>query len=530
MKEKLKVIKDNNKIKIESNIINIDWISDTPTNRKVLIIFLRLLHKKKGEKYFSFKELSKIVNSENRQAASQYVEEFRNSCNKDLSIFLTKKKKLNNVVYEVVLSELLKEPMISTKELTIKTNQKLSRNDITETNIRTLLDRIPYGKIRKIIKKEIKSGKAHYNEIYLLKKLFNAEETKEKINSNINEKKVCVPRNVQKLLDSNNSVKDINPKFQIVIFCMTLYYYGVHLFVLGQWLNVYKTTVLRWIISLSESLWLIINNWVYKKIKSTTSYIDEKWIKIRGKWHYWFVVIDKKTEIPVFSKLLPSRSKWSCRWIGLKLKQLGRLPETIITDGLPGYSHIKNVKHLLCLFHYQQTITKWAKKHFTNLKELSFKKKMMKKTFQTKDKRTVMRRFNKLKNNAKKLGIEIWIKFTEKKLTKLLPVIGSKKFPTTSNCIERFFGNFNRFYKIRRGFHSIKSTKKELIFFLVMYLFIKQTNGKAPIEKIIPNVTKMPFYILVNNPIKAFNSILNVKLSDKMACFSESDSLLSLNT
>jgi len=27
-------------------------------------------------------------------------------------------------------------------------------------------------------------------------------------------------------------------------------------------------------------------------------YVDEKWLKIRGRWQYWFVVLDVTTELP----------------------------------------------------------------------------------------------------------------------------------------------------------------------------------------------------------------------------------------
>ncbi len=32
--------------------------------------------------------------------------------------------------------------------------------------------------------------------------------------------------------------------------------------------------------------------------------------------------------------------KWACRWIGVKLKRIGKIPRVIITDGLSSYSHI----------------------------------------------------------------------------------------------------------------------------------------------------------------------------------------------
>ena len=60
-----------------------------------------------------------------------------------------------------------------------------------------------------------------------------------------------------------------------------------------------------------------------------------------------------------------------------------------------------------------------------------------------------------------------------------------------------------------------------------MYLFIKQPQtGKAPVETIMPEAKKMPFYQLVNEPITILmnHDIVNQKI--KMADFSYKEVLL----
>ena len=50
---------------------------------------------------------------------------------------------------------------------------------------------------------------------------------------------------------------------------------------------------------------------------------------------------------------------------------------------------------------------------------------------------------------------------------------------------------------------SCSKAKRELIFFLLMHLFVQQADsGKAPIESILPQARGMPFYQLVNDPLK----------------------------
>jgi hypothetical protein len=112
-------------------------------------------------------------------------------------------------------------------------------------------------------------------------------------------------------------------------------------------------------------------------------------------------------------------------------------------------------------------------------------------------------------------------------LPQLLPSVGSSRIPKTNNALERFFRAFNRFYKARNGFFSIISAKRELIFFLLMYLFIQQpASGKAPLEAIMPEVRDMPFYQLVNYPLSILITSQKVNRRVKMADFSLTERLL----
>lgn len=175
------------------------------------------------------------------------------------------------------------------------------------------------------------------------------------------------------------------------------------------------------------------------------------------------MVLDTQTGLPVLASLLPSKSKWACRWIGIKLKSIGKIPKVIITDGLLSYHYLmEGAKHVLCHFHHQQGVTRWLKKRFSDKEEIASRKAKMKKVLQTNDKRTVKRRLCKLKESAEELGIEEWVEQTESKLPKLLPSVGSIVLPRTTNAIERFFRAFSRFYKLRCGFFSVISARPVL--------------------------------------------------------------------
>jgi len=534
----LRIVRNDNLFRIESKDISTNWISDTPENRKAMIVFLRLLLDSNGRPLFTHQQLAEIVKSSNRQAASNHYESFV-ACGCDFLSFLTRKRKVNEEVCSAVLSTLMEDRLALVSEVAQKVNVILNRADISEMNIQSALESISFKEVRGTIQKRLAKGEAHYKEQYLLDEMmrtFSSEggDASSRRDEAWKKKGITIPEMegmplsdptaIRSLLTPQASLSNIKHPLQWVCFIMALYYHGLPLSVLGRWFNVHKTTILRWIISLTLCLWPLVYSWINKRVKAKVVYIDEKWLKIKGKWHYWFVVLDSDTGLPVIASLLYNKSKWSFSWIGTLLKQLKKVPRIFITDGMLGYDYIQEaigqrVHRILCHFHHQQGITHYLRDRFKE-EEIPQRKKEMKKILQTDDKRTVRRRFEKLKSIAKKLCIEKWVTETERKLPKLLPAVGSKKIEKTNNAIERFFRAFNRFYKIRCGFFSIISAKRELIFFMLMYLFIKQPQtGKAPLESIMPEVKDMPFYLLLNDPIVLLMNNENVNIKYKMADF-----------
>jgi len=528
----LSVEKEDNRFRVEWQGNSLDWLPDTASNRKAMLVFLRLLCDGNGKRVFTFRELSVLFGGNNRQASSGHVERFR-KCGSDFLHFLTRKRKVDSHVVEAVTHQLLHDPLAEIGELQQRVKAKLCRDDLSLVNIRVALEQIPYRTVRDAIRKQIAKGKAHYQEGPLLKEMMASASCwgiGKKAGIQGSETacasqgmQVFDPTSIRKLVTPGALVSSIQHPLRWIVFCLTLYYYGVSLSVLGNWFGVHKTTILRRMLGLVIVLWPIVYKWILDNVRARSVYIDEKWLKIRGKWLYWYVVLDTETGLPVLASLLPSTGKWACRWIGVMLKHIGKLPRVIITDGLPGYSHVMaeirgGVRHILCHFHYQQGISRWLKKRFDDKGEIAVRKKKMKRVLQTSDKRTVRRRLRKLKESSQELGISEWIQQTEQKLPKLLPSVGSVCIPRTTNAIERFFRAFNQFYKKRCGFFSVVSAKRELLLFLVMYLFIRQPeSGKAPIESIMPEAREMPLYKLINDPLKAVMGVENVNRNVKMA-------------
>jgi hypothetical protein len=519
----LSVVKEDNRFRLEWQGNSIDWLPDTPSNRKTMVVILRLLQNEQGKRVFTFQELSKIVDSEKRQASSGHVERFRD-CGSDFLRFLMRKRKVDSDVVDAVTQQLLDTPLAGTSELQQRVNARLGRGDLSSENITVALEHISCRHVRGALRKQIATGKAHYKEKHLLEEMMSSMscDAARKAGIQMAETRgmsISDPTSIRKLVTPDVPVSSIENPLRWIVFCMVLYYEGVRLSVLGRWLKVHKSTILRRMLGLAWELWPMVYKWIIDRVKARAVYIDEKWLKIREKWHYWFVVLDVATELPVLSLLLPHKNEWACRWIGVKLKCIGKIPKAIITDGLLSYHYtVQGAKHFLCQFHHQQGVTRWLQKRYDDKDEVAVRKSKMKKVFQTDDKRTVRRRLRKLKESSGELGIQDWVEQTESNLPKLLPSVGSIVIPRTTNAIERFFRAFNRFYKMRCGFFTVASASMELILFLLMYVFVRQPeSGKAPVESIIPEASEMPLYKLINDPLGTVIGIENVKRNVKMA-------------
>ena len=81
-------------------------------------------------------------------------------------------------------------------------------------------------------------------------------------------------------------------------------------------------------------MWPLISRWLGEHVKASMVSGDEKWLKIRGRWYDWCVVLDVATELPVLAALLPSRGQWACRWVGRQWRQRKKVPQVLITEGL----------------------------------------------------------------------------------------------------------------------------------------------------------------------------------------------------
>jgi transposase-like protein len=296
-----------------------------------------------------------------------------------------------------------------------------------------------------------------------------------------------------------------------VMLCFVLYYHGLSLEVIGSFLGVHKTTVLRWLAPLAQLNWRLVVQ-QGKRFFSGILAVDEKWIRIAGVWWYVFAAVDHVSGFPVHIALFPSNAKRYCQAFLLQLKGLGYRPKVIITDGWEAYVEAIAVvfpaaQHLLCRFHALRAALDKLKEAMGDGKRSKALVEGLKGLFHTDCKRTVQRRIARLQAQAQGTKAEPVIRRLFAKLPKLLPAVGSTFRPSTTNAAEGFLGAFDRFYERKGPFPHPASAHKHIQLFMLGYVFStlssqaqEHRQGRCPLQLSGYRVAHLPLFHMVNRP------------------------------
>jgi transposase-like protein len=509
---------------------------DTEKNTRVLWLLLRALYAPEtGKPFFTHGQIAKAFGYKAGQNIQNFEQIF-NKCGGDILAYLQQKCKVDASVVAAVREVLREHPLAPATALCPLVSVRLNRTDLTLDNIRTALHKVPCSVIRPGLQRQWEQGTFHPKEQMVLEQaltllLKSSSPSSSPVADRLlalgitpaepDEEPAVQQQQTEAaplLLNAQASLAQIPVKIRLMVVAFTLYYWNVPLSRIALWMGVSPSTVLNWVTGLAGMLYPLIHAWIVAQVTVASLAVDEKWLKLKKTWPYWFVAVDEASGLPVAMAVLPTRTTWACCWFLLTVKHLGLRPLAIMTDGLAGYASsiraiFPSAKHLLCLFHHQQGVTRWLREHAASLPRevVVMLKHKMKRVVQTCDPRTVRRRLARLttEDGAQECGLEQWVSQTHEKLDRLEPALRENAYPRTTNGIERFFRAFQRFYKTRGGFHSLLSAKREVMVFVVGYVFtIQPGTGIAPIEQIVPQARLMPLYQILNAP---FNSgVVNV--------------------
>jgi len=150
---RLSVEVEGQRFRVRTPSFSTQWLPDTPHNRHLTVVWLRLLVDEQGKSVFPLQELARIVGSANRQAASQQLEDFR-QCGEDFRAFVLRKRKVDATVVEGVLTALLKTPLASPTELVPRVNAQWRRQDLTVANSQSALEQLSCVPVLRVLRRQ----------------------------------------------------------------------------------------------------------------------------------------------------------------------------------------------------------------------------------------------------------------------------------------------------------------------------------------------------------------------------------------
>lgn len=526
------------------------WLemADTWSNRRGLMIMLRCLRRPDGRALVSYQSIAQELGYTDRRNVHNFWMAYQ-ACGEDLEAYLRRRKKVDAALVGLCEEVWREHPLWKAVEVQAELIKRYPDKgaEIAIHNVWTAGQQIGFLGLQQVLRRQLSEGEIHIDEPVLLEGLFaladagacgkvDGTETivpipevleairPESVTSSQNAPLVVQAHKAvtgstealkQTLLKDNVSVASLKSLWEgvtgQVMLAFMLYWHGLSLEVIGSFFGVHKTTVLRWLEPLAHLSW---QEAVAKgqRFFSGVLAIDEKWVKIKGVWWYLFVAVDHVSGLPLHVALLPKNSGSYCRLFLLQVKALGYRPKTIITDGWDAYIKAIGIvfpkaEHLLCRFHAIQAAFGRLKKATRDWTLRKVWAEKITRLFHTPSKRTVKRRLEKLEREAENTPVQSTITRLAAKLPKLLPAIGSTFKPSTANSAERFFGAFERFYRLKGPFQSEASAQKHIQLFMLGYVFhvfscqVKaEHRGLCPLQRAGYQVSNIPFFHMLNRP------------------------------
>ena len=327
----------------------------------LLVVLLRCIKDMAGEPVFSFQDISEIFGKSYRQWSNNIYKLWESS-GENIKLFLEDKRETAKEILGLVSEFVLLYPLRSISEQHREFLKAYPEYKTMCFNVfRDYVSAVDCSKLITEFRKQLQSGKLNPKDSYFLKVLLSEGKRisslqKSYIADLYPDTQDLLPVLTGKDIDWNNQN---NQKYFLVSF---LYIYGVSQDKLAFLFGVSKTAIHNWVHKiLTEDLKYTILKMITKW--SGKICVDEKWIRIQGKWQYVLTAVDFATGVPLLSERFKScdTAAWTLFFKEFKL-YYGN-PTLIVSDGsnslLAGLNIVfKRVRHQLCWFHKLKNLYK----------------------------------------------------------------------------------------------------------------------------------------------------------------------------
>ena len=332
-------------------------LRDTPNNQKVLYVLLRLLKKENGKNLATFHLISALFGLKARQDSNNFYREFQ-ACGYDFLKYLQRKSKLGEA-FPLIEEQVLEMPLFNSSEQFEIFSKNHPEHKMSFQSFKKYYAQIDAHKIKKRYDELITKQECRLDKERFLKEIL-AEDT---ISNQTRKKIISVfpeleedEKEVRNEILFHQNMKAFGKYFLI----MFLVAGGMNFEMLSILFGISKATVHNWFYKLSFLKRLILDS---IKWWSGIISVDEKWVKINGKWFYLLTIVDNVTGFPLYFALVSDLTADTWKIFFQRFYKLYGIPKLIISDGSKSLasglkSVFASVPHQLCKFHKLKNLTR----------------------------------------------------------------------------------------------------------------------------------------------------------------------------
>jgi len=313
-------------------------------------VLLRLLKNENRKNVFTFREISEMFSLKHRQDSNNFYREFL-ACCEDFLLFLQRKIKLEEA-FPIIENLVLKMPLLTIREQYEIFSEDYPEYKMSFTCFQKYFSRIDSKKLKKRYDELISSKKCRLDKEQFLKEILNEGSLSNKTSKKIISIFPELQQGEKEIKNENFFNKDWKPyaKYLLIMFFVGS---GMNYESLSILFDVSKSSIHNWFYKLSFLKRNIIDSIIWW---SGIISVDEKWIRINGKWHYVLSIVDNTTGFLLYFMVVSDLKADTWKMFFQRFYQLYGKPKLIISDGSPSLAAgrkavFSSVSHQLCKFH-----------------------------------------------------------------------------------------------------------------------------------------------------------------------------------
>jgi transposase-like protein len=461
---------------------------NTDENQKALFIFLRLLSCPiTGKPFFTYQELADAFGKKDRRNIHNYMQEFQ-QCEGDFLQYLSRKNTKKDAVFSLLEAQILAAPLLTIAQHYRAFRESHGQEGVCEQTFRNYVQEIPAMKILKRIRQLRFNHEARLDVRRYLQERLNLPRL-----SQVKQKEVVeVFPEVQTPTSTARRKRGewlTTPSMEAKLLVVLLAVSGLSQEMLALLFGVGQTSIHNWmyLICHEDLEWEILGHIV--RWSGQVSF-DEKWIKIRGVWHFALCAVDSATDFPLLIELHPTLDHVSWTLFFTRFKALYGVPTLIQSDGSQPLAAARTVvfsgvRYQLCKFHKLRNLMKRLRHQLHDGKLLKRCVRLAKHMFSN---RWVSSRKYAARTLQRLAGEEV----TSYIDTHILSCWRHLTMSLTSNASERFNRKIEKCVSARYGIPSVESAQVFLRgLWLKELLLHGQKHMAASSELVAVDVSRM---------------------------------------